>query len=141
METTSPTVRPATLRMMLASAAEYNWTLRAADISVAFLSATMDFEVMFKMYDQASTLVPDAVSTEGQVAQALKAIYGGRQCSRRFWLKLAQCLKEMGYQVSRGDACLWYRAIGPDGQMIPDYDVSKHGTWDKDKVQGWRRHG
>lgn len=123
-ETTSPTVRPQTLRMLLALACQYNLALRGFDISLAFLSAYIDYFVLFKMYEKASEIIPKVVKEEGMTAQAIKAIYGCKQSSRRFWLMLIQCFRKLGFTPSRGDACLWTRAIGPDGKIIKNYDVA-----------------
>ena len=128
VETTSPTVRPATLRALLGHAAKYNMATRALDIAVAFLSAKMDFLVLFRMYDMASKLVPDDVPREGMVARANSAIYGCRQSSRQFWKLLSKTLKELGYTVSRGDACLWHRAINEKGEVLENYDI--RSQWD-----------
>lgn len=132
-EVTSPTVRPATLRMLLGHAAKYNMVTAAYDISVAFLSAKMDFDVLFHVYPRCSTLIPDVITREGEIARAHAAIYGTRQGSRQFWKKLCETLRGLGYQVSRGDACLWYRAVGADGEIISDYDIKTQ--WDPDTAR------
>jgi hypothetical protein len=128
-EVTSPTVRPATLRIMLGHAAKFGLVTRNFDISLAFLASELDFFLVFHMYPMAHELIPDVIPCDGLVAEANKAIYGTRQGSRLFWKKLAKTLKELGFQISRGDSCLWYKAVGLDGKVIDDYDI--RDQWDE----------
>ena len=133
LDTTSPTVRPASLRTMLGHATKYNMETMSTDVSVAFLTAKMDYEIFFNVYDKSSLLVPDVIKKEGEVALANSAIYGCKQGSRQFWKLLSKTLYDLGFRVSRGDACLWSRAIDRDGNLVENYDIRKQ--WDPTRTR------
>ena len=126
VETTSPTLRPQTLRLLLSAAAEHRLTTQSFDVSSAFLCSYIDQPVWFNTYDYAEELIPDVVPRKGTKSRAVKAIYGAKQSGRCWYLEFTKTLKNLGFKVSKGDECLLWRATGPNGEVLEDYDIDSH---------------
>ena len=126
VETTSPTLRPQTLRLLLSAAAEHHLTTQSFDVSSAFFCSYIDQPIWFNTYDYAEQLIPDVVPRKGTKSKAIKAIYGAKQSGRCWYLEFTKTLKNLGFRVSKGDECLLWRATGPDGEVLEDYDINSH---------------
>ena len=58
----------------------------------------------------------------GKRALITRAIYGGRVAGRDFWLHLRECMQQLGFTSSKGDADVWYRpATKKDGTPYMEY--------------------
>ncbi|XP_016192997.1 uncharacterized protein LOC107633924 [Arachis ipaensis] len=77
---------------MLALAAAKKWHLKQLDVSTAFLHGDLDKEVYMK--------IPSglAVSQPGLVCKLQKSLYGLKQTSRQWNIKLTQTLVDAGYK-------------------------------------------
>lgn len=90
--TFSPVAQAATIKLLLAIAAEKRMHLRQADVSTAFLYG--DLPKTETVYMECP---PGIEHEKGQVICLLRCIYGLKQASRRFFDKL------------KGIPCVWVR--------------------------------
>lgn len=99
-----------TIRLVLALAAKYNWTIQQLDIECAYLSAPLKETVYMKG-------VPGALLGEGKILQALQSIYGLKQSGCNFKNYLSQFLIEIGLKPSNNDACFFIHK-DKDGKLV-----------------------
>lgn len=99
-ETYSPVVRYATIRMILAMAAEYELYVHQLDVSTAYLNGSLEEEIFMQqpeLYDDKS----------GYVLKLKKSLYGLKQAGRVWNTKLDSVLTKMGYRACESEACLY----------------------------------
>ena len=103
-ETYAPTAQQATLRVLLALAAEMNLDLHQFDVATAFLNGELeeDEEIYVRM--------PAAFG--GQTYRLRKALYGLKQAARAWHVKLRDELLRIGFTASDADPCLFFRGDG-----------------------------
>jgi hypothetical protein len=83
-----------------------SWYCILIDLKGAFL--TTDFEAGRNIYMK----IPKGFEKfypEGWLLKLNKTIYGTKQASRQFWIKLYKALDECGYKRSNMDQCLYYK--------------------------------
>ena len=102
--TFSPVAQAATIKLLLAIAAEKRMHLRQADVSTAFLYG--DLPKSETVYMECP---PGIDHKKGQVICLQRCIYGLRQVSRRWFDKLRGILVSAGYTPTRSDPCLYRR--------------------------------
>ena len=102
--TFSPVASAASIKLLLALAAEKRMHLRQADVSTAFLYG--DLPESERVYMQCP---PGIDHKEGQVIELRRCIYGLKQASRRWFDKLRKTLIRAGYKPTRSDPCLYRR--------------------------------
>ena len=101
-ETYSPVVRFTSLRLLFAFAAQRDLDIYHLDVETAFLHG----EITETIYLQQ----PEGFVQEGheeKVCLLKKAIYGLKQSSRNWNLKLDKALKELYLRQSESDACIY----------------------------------
>jgi transposase InsO family protein len=101
-ETFSPVIKPATVRVVLAIAVHFNWSIRQLDISNAFLHGKLQEEVY--MLQPQGFVHPDFPN---HVCKLHKAIYGLKQAPRAWFNRLSDSLLEFGFTQSRVDTSLF----------------------------------
>lgn len=101
-ETFSPVAKHVTFRTLLAVAAHLDLDLDHLDVSQAFLYGDLDEEIY--MHPPKGFELED-----GYVWQLLKAVYGLKQASRAFSIKLTNILITLGFVQSQVDPCLFSR--------------------------------
>lgn len=107
--TDSPTVQKHSMRLLLAIAATEGWDICTTDISSAFLQGSeMDRKVYVKP--------PREANQAGWLWLLNKCLYGLKDASRKWYLRVLGKLKELGFQVSKYDAGLFY--LIKDGILI-----------------------
>jgi len=108
VETFSPVARMATVKFLLSVAAPRKWFLDQLDISNAFLNGDLHEEIFM-------ALLPGYVDKDGKpfppnsVCKLQKSLYGLKQASRQWFLKLSHCLMSMGFRNGTGDDTLFLR--------------------------------
>ncbi len=107
--TDSPTVQKASIRLLAAIAATNKWTIHTTDISSAFLQGSqMDRDVFVKP--------PKEANQEGKLWKLIKCLYGLKDASRKWYMRILTKLKELGFKKSPLDKGLFY--LIKDGKLI-----------------------
>ena len=90
-----------TVRCIIALAVSKGWTLYQMDVYNAFLQGDLDEEVYMKM--------PEGFAKPGvnKVCKLLKSLYGLKQASRQWNLKLTKVLQATGFSQSAHDYSLF----------------------------------
>jgi len=103
-ETFAPVAKMTTVRLLFALAAALNLEIDHMDIKTAFLHGILDAEI-FMHAPPGFDLPP------GMLLKLIKAIYGLRQASRVWNLRLHEVLTEFGFERCPVDPCLYYHPV------------------------------
>lgn len=105
METFSPVVRYNSIRFLISLAVQFNLEITQTDAITAFLQG--DFEEDVYMHQ------PEEFDDgSGRVCKLNKSMYGLKQASRQWNIKLRQVLLDAGFKQSRVDPCIYFRIAG-----------------------------
>lgn len=99
-ETYSPVVRYTSIRYLFALAAKYGLQIDQMDAVSAFLQGEIDKEIYM--------LQPEQYRQGSQVCLLNKSLYGLKQSSRLWNMKLNNVLHELGMQQSKTDSCVYH---------------------------------
>ncbi|KAB2634323.1 hypothetical protein D8674_038379 [Pyrus ussuriensis x Pyrus communis] len=130
-ETFSPVVRHTTVRLILALATQFSWSLRQLDIKNAFLHGDLEEDVYMK---QPQGFV-DA-TCPGYVCKLVKSLYGLKQAPRAWNSKFTSYFPAVGFQSSFSDSSLFVKIDGSDIILLLLYvdDIILTGS-DSTKIQ------
>lgn len=103
IETFSPVIKPATLRLVLSLAISHTWSLRQLDINNAFLQGHLKEDVY--MAQPPGFINP---SLPDHVCKLKKAIYGLRQASRAWYDELKSYLLSLSFKPTISDPSLFF---------------------------------
>ncbi|KAL9238891.1 hypothetical protein vseg_013261 [Gypsophila vaccaria] len=104
IETFSPVIKPATIRVLLTLAVTNGWPLRQLDINDAFLQGTFHEDVyMAQPPGFANSTLPS------HVCRLRKAIYGLKQAPRAWYTELRTFLTQSGFNNAISDTSLFYK--------------------------------
>lgn len=103
-ETYSPVVRQSSIRYLVALAAQYDLEIDQMDAISAFLQG----EIKEELY----IVQPKEFRIGDKVCKLKKAIYGLKQASREWNLKLDAAIKSIGFRQSEIDLCVYYLIKG-----------------------------
>jgi hypothetical protein len=105
-ETYSPVVRWTSIRLMLILSLIFGWSTRQVDFVLAYPQADISTEHVY-------IEIPRGFEFEGSRSthclHVLKNIYGGKDAGRTWNLHLVKGLKELGFEQSQVDDCIFYR--------------------------------
>jgi hypothetical protein len=101
-ETFSPVIKPATIRILLCLAIQFDWSIRQLDISNAFLHGYLGEEVFM---EQPQGFVDKA--HPDYVCKLHKSLYGLKQAPRAWFNRLSSFLLELGFVASLVDPSLF----------------------------------
>lgn len=106
-ETFSLVLGMASFRMLVATAAHYDWPLHQLDIKTAFLHGELEEEI----YMQQPPFYQEADAPH-KVCRLHKALYGLKQSPRQWYLKIHQFLLSVGYSRLQTDPNIYTRHVG-----------------------------
>lgn len=114
-ETFSPVVKMATVRLVLKIASLYNWDLNQMDVHNAFLQGNLDEEIYMT--------IPEGLGNydKNMVCRLKKSLYGLKQSSRQWNLKLTQSLVSGGFKQSYHDYSLFTKEINNEIVVVLVY--------------------
>jgi hypothetical protein len=101
-DTFSPVVKAATIRIILSIVVSRGWSLRQLDVQNAFLHGLLE-EVYMRQ-----PLRYEDVSCPHYICMLDKVLYGLKQASRAWYLRLSTKLRELGFQASKADTSLFF---------------------------------
>jgi len=106
LETFSPIVKMATVRVVLALASIHGWDLQQLDVSNAFLHGELSEDVYM--------VIPKGLSghPSNHCCKLKKSLYGLKQASRTWYEKLSLLLLSSGYVQAHADHSLFIKVIG-----------------------------
>lgn len=131
-DTFSPVVRHSTMRMLFALATELDLDISHFDIQTAFLNSKLDEQIFMEQ-------PPGFVSDNNKVCLLLKSIYGLKQASRMWNLKVQKLLCSNGYRQSKCEPCVYY-ASNPGNKLtivalfVDDFYIFGNCSVTKDKL-------
>ena len=105
-ETFSPVVKPTTVRLVLALAAQFNWTLRQLDVKNAFLHGVLQEEV----YMAQPPGFLDATHSD-YVCKLHNSLYGLKQAPRAWNERFTSFLPSLGFQSTYSDSSLFVKNV------------------------------
>jgi hypothetical protein len=106
-ETYSPTVNLATIRCLLAVAAQLQCEVYQMDIKTAYLNAGIEEDIYMRQpegFEEHST-------GKQHVCHLKKSLYGLKQSGRNWYLTLSGYLTSLGFTSSDNDPCLFTKVI------------------------------
>ncbi|KAM1246265.1 hypothetical protein ACFX2J_042353 [Malus domestica] len=104
-ETFSPVVKPTTVRLILALAAQFHWPLRQLDVKNAFMLGELNEEV----YMTQPPGFQSAVYPSQYVCKLNKSLYGLKQAPRAWNEKFTSFLPGLGFKSSFADPSLFVK--------------------------------
>jgi hypothetical protein len=113
-ETFAPVAKLASLRVILAIAAEKNLEMHQMDVKSAYLNGTLTNEIFM-------TAPPGFPVPDGMVLRLIKAVYGTKQGGRVWYEEISETLADMGYIRTEADHAVFTRAGGDAPSIIALY--------------------
>ena len=101
-ETFSPVAKMASIRVVISLASSLNWTLHQMDVNNAFLNGFLKEEVFMEQPEG----FKDSANPEF-VCKLKRGLYGLKQAPRRWFERLANYLKIVGFKQSLADASVF----------------------------------
>jgi transposase InsO family protein len=129
----APTASVASVRMVVALAAEHGWDLRSGDIANAFANADIDKATYIAMPPGFKRIGNDG---RPMVLRLKKSLYGLHQAPRLWYEQLSAFLKQHGFEACvEGDCCVLYnKATGVILVVYVD-DMLATGTADGEQLR------
>ena len=110
----SGTVKPESVRILLAVAAEKDLEIESVDVKTAFLNAKVEDGVI--IYMRRPPGVPDHLMPE--VVQLNKYIYGLPEASKKFREHSDRTLRSLDFKPTASDPCVYIKRSVSDGALV-----------------------
>lgn len=114
LETYSPVVRYSSIRLLMAIAVKYSLKIEQMDVVTAFLHGDVKEAIYMKQpenYDDGT----------GKVCKLSKSLYGLKQASRNWNIKLNDVLQRAGFVRCKSDACIYVRRANKSMVVVAVY--------------------
>ena len=115
-ETFAPVAKFATIRSLLALAVERGMHIHQMDVKTAFLNGTLEETIFMKQPE--GFIKP---GSEELVCQLKKSLYGLKQSPKCWYDALSVYLKELNFQQSVADPCMFYKWERNDLTLLTVY--------------------
>src|ERR1700742_2845921 len=93
------------------------------DITTAFLNGQLDDTTYMKAPPMFEKYTPQG---KRLYCMLLKAIYGLKQGSRQWYLKLSEVMQDLGFKKVRSEPCVYVFLCGDDQVIVPSYVDDLH---------------
>jgi hypothetical protein len=103
-ETFSPTPSFTSVRLLASIALQHSWKVYHQDVKTAFLEGELEW--WERVYLEAP---PGYVLDNDEVLALHKCLYGLKQASRKWFLKISKLLADQGYKQASADKCVWFK--------------------------------
>jgi hypothetical protein len=113
-DTFASAAKIATIRIVLALAAQWDWEIDQVDVVAAFLNGKLNEEVYM---EAPYGVLPK--NDRSRVCHLMRTLYGLKQAGNEWYKEMARVFKLMGFTVSLCDASLFLRFDDKGGMMIP----------------------
>eukprot|EP00223_Ostreococcus_mediterraneus_P004572 CAMPEP_0174578162 /NCGR_PEP_ID=MMETSP0929-20130131/565_1 /TAXON_ID=548131 ORGANISM="Ostreococcus mediterraneus, Strain clade-D-RCC2572" /NCGR_SAMPLE_ID=MMETSP0929 /ASSEMBLY_ACC=CAM_ASM_000573 /LENGTH=1980 /DNA_ID=CAMNT_0015759177 /DNA_START=763 /DNA_END=6705 /DNA_ORIENTATION=+ len=116
-ETSSPTPRSTTTRIVYAKGASKAWKINGIDVKQAYINAPIGGNKNNKEDTVIAMRIPNEMQSRypnGSIAIINQALYGAKQSGRQWWLFLSSILDIIGYTRSDKDPCLYMKLVNDD---------------------------
>jgi hypothetical protein len=114
-DTWAPVARLASIRLLLAIAAQNGWPVDMFDFNSAFLNGELDpDEEVFMEQPQGY----EESDRKRYVCKLFKSLYGLKQAGRKWYDALSTALKEIGFSRSETDPAVFYLQKGVDTVIL-----------------------
>lgn len=110
LDTFSPVAKIGTLRMLLRVAAAKNLSISQLDVSNAFLNGDLDEEIYMRLPEGYELLTGKKVPPNS-VCKLHKSLYGLKQASRQWNLKLSTVILDDGFTQTHSDHSLFIKYV------------------------------
>ena len=127
-ETFSPVVRHATIRYLLALAVKKRMKIHQMDAETAFLQGDLHEDVYMRQ-------APAYDDQSGRVYHLKKAIYGLKQASRMWNIKLNNVLITFGFKRSKTDPCVYRKGDMLIAVYVDDFLIFYHQKVDLEELR------
>ncbi|KAL1194794.1 Retrovirus-related Pol polyprotein from transposon TNT 1-94 [Cardamine amara subsp. amara] len=111
VDTFSPIAKMTTVKTLLSVAAAKEWSIHQLEISNAFLNADLKEEIYMKL-PPGYSMKKGGVLPENAVLRLQKSLYGVKQASRQWYLKVSSTLQGLNFRKSHSDHTLFIRKTG-----------------------------
>ena len=113
METFAPVARLDTIRLLIAVAAQNQWTIHQMDVKSAFLNGFLEEEIYIEQ--PPGFIMP---GKEHLVYRLRKALYGLKQAPRAWYARIDSYLVSLGFERSASEPTLYVKRNGAETQLI-----------------------
>jgi hypothetical protein len=108
-ETSLPTVRPETLKLMVSIGTARNWELHQMDVKTAFLHAAVDRDIYLRVPDGfPKSELPDSIPCEELALKLRKAVYGLKQAGYLWMRHAMEVFIKISFTQSCHNPCLFF---------------------------------
>ena len=107
-EISSPTPRATTVKLHLGYASSRKWNVYTADVSQAYVFASMGVKMYMKMPAEMAAKHPNCVLL------LKKSLYGAKQSGRNWFNEASDAMRSIGYRQLDKDPCCFDRGAGND---------------------------
>jgi hypothetical protein len=122
--TFAPVMKPATLRLLCATANTHDLEMHQIDVKTAFLYGEIEEEIY--MRQPAGYVEP---GSEHKVCRLLRGLYGLKQAGRAWNQRLHAELVEIGFTRSDEDHCLYMKGTGSESSSWGSESTSMTAAW------------